>query len=218
MRYFLAICCLALVACQKNSPNYTSLYQDDGHRKPQVALVQVIDHSDAELPWSLSEEFTETLTQRIQNHSKLHLANHYDVAQIIHQCDDSSSPFSTDISWMHQSFKDQQFVVFVELVDHYLHTHPHQRIAELEENRSAFFDLTMRIRIVDVRGDRPKVVLQELVHHNHSIPKLFANIDYEDKHWGTTSFNFTPMGLAHGQLVREVCTRIEDYISIAQSK
>lgn len=217
-RFLFLSVALLLASCNKQNVQYTSLYQDDGHRKPTIAFIPVIDHSDAEVPWSLSEEFTRSIKNRIASRAKIHFADDTDVMHIISQCDETCPPFSQDLSWMKKAFKDQQFIVFVELVDHYLHTHPHQRIAELEDNRTAFLDLTMRVRIADVRGEKPKVVLQELIHHNHPIPKLFANTDYKEKHWGKTSFNFTPMGLAHAQLVKEVCSRIEDYVSIAYTR
>ncbi|HPE85238.1 MAG TPA: hypothetical protein PLO43_03565 [Chlamydiales bacterium] len=213
-------CLLAVlfVACHKEDPNTASLFKDDGHRKAAVAFVPVIDKSDSEFPWSLSDEFTSSITRRLISRGNMHLADTYAVLNALEGIDESNQPFSQDLDWMKTTFKNNDFVVFVELVDHYLHTHPNQRIAELEENRTCFLDLTMRLRIVDLRGDSPKVVLQELIQNDHSIPKLFADIDYSEKHWGKTSFNFTPVGLAHSQLVREVASRVEDYISIAHSR
>lgn len=213
-----AACTILTMGCNRSSTNQISLFKDDGHRKASVALVPVIDNSDSELPWSLSEEFTEAISQKLASRGGVHLVDESDVINTLDAIDASCQPFSKDMHWMKKSFPTQEFLVFIELVDHYLHTHPNQKIAELEDGRYSFLDLTMRLRIVDLREDEPKIVLQELIHHDHNIPKLFANIDYSEKHWGKTSFSITPVGLAHSQLTREVVSRLEDYISIAKSR
>ena len=214
----LALMAFALVACHKDNTQIASIFKDDGHRKASVALVPVIDKSDSQLPWNLSDEFTTSISRKLASRGNVHLADQFDVVSTLENLDEKSQPFSQELDWMKTTFKDNEFVVFLELVDHYLHTHPNQRIAELEENRSCFLDISMRLRVIDLRGETPKIVLQELIQNDHSIPKLFADIDYSEKHWGKTSFNFTPVGLAHTQLVREVSSRLDDYISIAKSR
>ncbi len=214
----IALMAFMLISCHKDDNTTASLFKDDGHRKTSVALVPVIDKSDSELPWSLSEEFTTAISRKLSSKGNVHLADPFDVVSALAGIDEKNQPFSQDLDWMKTTFSDNEFVIFLELVDHYLHTHPNQRIAELEENRSCFLDLSMRLRVIDLRGETPKIVLQELIQSDHSIPKLFADIDYTEKHWGKTSFNFTPVGLAHTQLTREVSSRLEDYISIAKSR
>ncbi|MCB1117407.1 MAG: hypothetical protein KDK50_02365 [Chlamydiia bacterium] len=213
-----AVCAILAMGCNRSSTNQISLFKDDGHRKASIAFVPVIDNSESELPWSLSEEFTEAISHKLSSRGGVHIASESDVTSALDNLDSSCQPFGQDLNWMKKAFPNQEFVVFAELVDHYLHTHPNQKIAELEDGRYSFLDLTMRLRIVDLRDDEPKIVLQELIHHDHNIPKLFANIDYNEKHWGKTSFTITPVGLAHSQLIREVVGRLDDYISIAKSR
>ena len=218
MKKTLLLACIFLCACNRNHSNQVSLFKDDGHRKAAVAFVPVVDNSESELPWSLSEEFTSSITQRLTSRNNVLLAGEHDIFAALDGIDDSCQPFNDDMQWMKKTFQDQDFVVFTELIDHYLHTHPNQKIADLDDGRAAFLDLTMRVRVIDLRGREPQVVLQEIIHHDHNIPKFFANIDYAEKHWGKTSFHITPVGLAHAQLTREMASRLDDYISIAKSK
>ena len=213
-----AIAAVLLTACHKDPSTTSSLFKDDGHRKSAVALVPVMDKSDSDLPWDLSEEFTQAIKSKLLSRGNVLISDEYNVLQTLSNVDERSQPFGPDMDWISAAFKDEEFVIFLEIVDHYLHTHPNPRLAQQDDHRSSFLDLTMRLRVIDVRGDTPKVALQELIHHEHNIPKLFADIDYSDKRWGTTTFNFTPLGLAHSQLIREVTTRLEDYISIAHSR
>ena len=57
--------CLIFCGCQPKTDNdQVSKFHDDGRAKPIVALVPVLDRSNAEVGWSLSEEFTDQLRSR----------------------------------------------------------------------------------------------------------------------------------------------------------
>jgi hypothetical protein len=76
----------------------------------------------------------------------------------------------------------------------------------------------IRLRVIDLRGNAPKVVLQEMIRDSYFVPKTLIPTDYSVEVWGTDNFRKSPMGIAHAQLVQEVATRITDYILLAKSR
>ena len=76
--------------------------------------------------------------------------------------------------------------------------------------------LALRVRVIDVRHETPKVILQEVLDQDYVVSRAYMNCDYSKKPWGTEAFNYTPMGMAHNRLVRELVSRIEAYIGAAQ--
>jgi hypothetical protein len=76
----------------------------------------------------------------------------------------------------------------------------------------------MRIRVFDLRGEQPEVILQEFVHQSHLIPKPSNLQEPNPKRWKKMTFMASPMGLAHAQFSKEVVKRIEDYILLSKSQ
>ena len=50
-----------LCSCKKNDDEF-SLYHEDGRAKPIVVINPVINSTSYDVPWSLSEEFTDLMT------------------------------------------------------------------------------------------------------------------------------------------------------------
>jgi hypothetical protein len=78
--------------------------------------------------------------------------------------------------------------------------------------------MSVRVRVIDMRGKQPKIVLQELIHDTHHIPRQFTRANFYQVAWGKESFNISPMGLAHAQLTKEIASRLEDYILLAMRR
>jgi hypothetical protein len=78
--------------------------------------------------------------------------------------------------------------------------------------------MAVKMRVVDLRGYKPKIVLQEMIRDTYYIPKNAIPVDYKICGWGTDDFIKSPMGLAHSQLVLEISSRISDYIQLAKSR
>jgi len=76
----------------------------------------------------------------------------------------------------------------------------------------------MRIRAVDLRGNKPKVILQELVKDSYYISKNVLHTDYDIIVWGVDEYLSSPMGLAHLSFSKEIAERISDYILLAKSR
>ena len=83
---------------------------------------------------------------------------------------------------------------------------------------SANLNMSLRVRMLDLRGPQPSIVLQEIVHDSHHIPKQFTRANFHQVEWGKGSFNISPLGLAHAQLTKEIASRIEDYALLAKHR
>lgn len=209
----------ALVGCSsKGSYEQATRFHDDGRAKPVIAFVPVFDRSESRIGWSLSEEFTEELKSRLIKRNSFYVSTPSDINAIISNLSSENNPFSADINWIKETFESHEYVIFSELVEHDIHP---------KELKGSFIDkitpsselaMTMRIRVFDLRGNHPEVILQEFVHQSHVIPKP-SNLDEPNpERWRKITFSVSPMGLAHAQLSKEVVKRIEDYILLSKSK
>ena len=75
----------------------------------------------------------------------------------------------------------------------------------------------MRIRIFNLNGSKPQIVLQELINQTHLIPRPSNLNQIKPTKWKTVAFNISPLGLSHSQFTKKVCKRIEDYILLSNS-
>lgn len=204
--------------CTKSIHQQGTYYHDDGRSKPIVALIPVFDRSNAEISWNLSEEFTDHMRQRFSKRNNFYLNSPDQINTEIETLGALNNPFTPDVSWVARAFKGEEYVIFTELVEHDLHP---------KKSKGSFFDkltpsyelsMTMRIRVFDVRSDIPRVVLQELIHQDHLIPKPSDLSERDPNLWKKRTFFVTPLGLAHVQFAKEIVERIEDYVLLSKSR
>ena len=218
-RFGLIITLFALFGCSsKGSYEQATRFHDDGRAKPIVAFIPVFDRSESTVGWSLSDEFTDSLRTRLLKRNNFYISTPDDINSAIVDLSAENNPFATDTDWIKKAFQSHEYVVFAELVEHNIHP------KELKGNfldkitPSSELAITMRIRVFDLRGAKPEVILQEFVHQSHVIPKP-SNIDEPTpERWKKITFNISPLGLAHAQLSKEVVKRVEDYILLSKSK
>lgn len=213
-RFILSVSLLALIAggCRTNdgSPQVSS----QARAKPVVAIVPIIDNTKNEVRWNLSDELSSALYARIAQRNHLTTVASSLIRSQVKKSGDQRNPFSPDVSWVKHSFQGQDFVVFLELIEHEEVLRQNRRAPTKPEHCSADLNMSMRVRILDVRGETPRIILQELVHDTHFIPRQFTQVNFYQVAWGTESFSISPMGLAHEKFIREMAERIEDYILI----
>lgn len=220
-RAAIVICLAALAAgCQKpDSDSRQAYYYREKESvkpvvKPVVALVPIIDSTASELPWSLSDELTESIHERLQQKEKLHLIEDQKIRAITKALSPSDNPFANDLTWVKNAFANDEFVVFVELIEHDEIPLNGQKVHSPKES-SFELNMTARIRVVDLREQQPQIVLQELIHDTHFIPKRFSRFNFEQVIWGQDHYHISPLGLAHGALSKEIAKRVEDYILLS---
>lgn len=93
----------------------------------------------------------------------------------------------------------QQFLVQMQLLE-----------CEEIESTPSELAISIHLKILDVKGDKPKIILQEILGINTLLEKpLCPHTAMSPK---SEEFRISPMGLAHAKLTREIASRIEDYI------
>lgn len=201
---------IAAFLCGGCSRHYgdTTLYQISGRQKPIVAVLPVIvPSSENNTTWDLSREFTDEIRKRVYDSKKIYLLREGATLEIAHLL---STPNPQAIApSIAKSLGDAEFVVVTEII-HHDQISPVSPRPEAE----AIVSLDVRLRVVDVRGETPQIILQELLNQNFMVGKAYAR-DYTKASWGTEIFNHTPMGMAHNRLLGEIVSRIEAYIEAA---
>ncbi len=198
------------IGCTRSSDLMTR-YHEDGRAKPVAFIAPMIDTASFDAPWSISEELTSMIVSQIGGTGKIY---------IVSKEDDSfgETPFGQDLSWVKKEFPSEEFAVFLELVEHELS--PASKGKKNLSPHEVSFNLNMavRLRVIDTRGQTPKIVLQEIVKDSYFIPKTLTPTDYVTACWGSAEFHKTPMGIAHSQITKEIASRVSDYILLAKSR
>lgn len=206
---------LGMAGCAKNQNQQTAL-QTTAPAKPLVALVPVIDNAKNEqCEWNLSEEFTSSFYASL-GQGPLSLEDAAKVRVVVKKCNESMNPFGTNTAWIKEIFQAQRYVVFLELIKHEEVLKQARKKQGDPKMCPADLNMSMRIRIFDLQGEKPKIVLQEIVSNSHFIPRQFTTVNFHQVPWGDEGFHFSPLGLAHMQFIKEISLRIEDYIMLSE--
>lgn len=216
-RYLLLIALLLqLTSCNRGQQDDVSL-KENFKGRPDVVVTPIQITALTDTPWNLSDEFTTAIYQRLIQRDKIYLLSPSKVKGLIKRISPTLNPFGSDLSWMKQVFPQNSFVVFLELIQH--EEAPLYATTEHEEESSpAEFNMTARIRIVDLRDNDPRVILQEMIEDTHYIPTPFTKYRFVQIPWQQKGFEISPLGLAHQKMTREISSRIEDYILLAADK
>ena len=201
---------LSVASCNRCCDETATRFHDDGRAKPVVAITSMIDTTSFDAPWSLSEEFTSLVFNQVSSSGEIYIQTHEEFPP-------SENPFNADISWMKKEFPSQEFAVFLELVEHDIVPVTKGRKSFNQYEASTNLEMAVRIRVIDLRGAQPKIVLQEMVRDSYFVPKTILPTDYSISGWGTSEYRKTPMGIAHAQLAQEIANRVSEYILLAKS-
>ena len=199
-----------------SSTHYTPFLNKETTR-PVVAFVPVFDTSHSKLPWSLAQEFTTSMRERFLKSGALHLLPEKEVSRLCEDLTDKNNPFHPKADWVKETFQGCEFVIFAEMLEHDIHP---KSVSDTLLDRfvsSAELSLSMRLRVFDLRTLKSSVILQEIIHQDHTIPLPFDLSKEKGDYFSTITFKLSPLGFAHGDLTREVTARIEDYILLTQS-
>jgi len=230
-KFFLASgCVLFLLGCSSDRYQQQTAvrYHEDGRAKAVVTLTPVFDHHDIHLPWSLADDLTDMIKSRLLKKANVFVGNadkliksFEDEEQLIEKpfepCDENkTAAIQTDA--LKAKFPKTDFVVFLELAEHDIHQRNISGSFIDALTPSHELKLAMRLRIYDLRFDKPQIILQELVEQAHLVPKQLAKLDYNSPIWGKKTYSISPVGFAHAQLAKEVASRIENYLILAKTK
>lgn len=214
-RTILSLSLLALIAagCNNDNQNKQQAYlQSTEQAKPVVSIVPIIDNTENEYTWSLSDELSSSIYNRIADKNKIAINKLSQVRSKLKHMNAGQNPFGTDLAWTKNVFKGDQFAVFMELVEHEEVPRRDRKSPAADDNCSADLNMSVRVRVVDLRGDEPKIVLQELVRDSQYVPRPFTQHNFFQISWKEEGYGISPLGIAHASLTKEISKRIEDYI------
>ena len=127
------------------------------------------------------------------------------------------NPFDVDVAWTN-SYKPSEFVVFLEITQHRaLLPQSNLEISSWGTPMSYNLDMSARIKVIDIRKDTPKVILQEVISNNFYLPNKYAYNTYSKVEWGKQNFFKTPLGKAHLQFVDKIVDHISSYVLLFKS-
>lgn len=182
---------------------------------PRIALLPVVNGCGEPLPWRLSDELTEDLGAALAKREGLAVmepaVGRAMAAELQHV--DLFSPTLRNIRGDGRC----DFLVATELIDHAMVPYRGQKVQQLyptDGEIGSILMMKLRLRVIDVRGESPKVVLQEIVNSNHLVRQRDEGIDYSVLGWGQLKFEETPVGIAHGHLAEDTAGRIVQYVSV----
>jgi hypothetical protein len=201
---------LLVLGCSRSNDT-TARYHEDGRAKPVVAVAPLLDTSSFDVPWSLSEEFTTMLTRQISQTNQVFVQSREDFSL-------AENPFGNDLAWMKQEFEAHEFAVFLELVEHELVSVSKEKTPAFPQEVPQNLKMGVRLRVVDLRGTTPKIVLQEMIRDSYYIPKTLLPTDYNVITWGSEEYLKSSMGMAHARLSQEIGNRVSEYILLAKSR
>ena len=207
---------LLLSSCHSDGQDQNSVSSHPKQTKPKVAIAPAIDNSKHTVPWNLSDEITYSLYYRMDQKNKFSLDDPQKMKSISRRLQSHNNPFGGDLKWVKRAFAQDDFVVFLEVLEHDEVPNLIDKTSQ-PKDCSANLNITMRVVVLDVRKDQPQVILQEIVHDTHFIPRQFNQHNFYQVSWGSEEFTISPLGMAHAQFLKEVSARIEDYILLAKS-
>lgn len=210
-RILFALALIVCSSCNRNTNQEFTRFYEDGRAKPVVAIAPIIDTSSFDQAWSLSEEFHDLVVEKLALKGTMYIPEEQSIA--LHS---SENPFGSDLSWIKKEFNSSDFVVFLEVIQH--EQVPARVISDPMETASTNLNIAVRVRIIDIRTDKPKIVLQELIKDSYFFPKNILPVDYDIVSYGTDEYSVTPLGVAHSKFVKLLSARLNDYILLAQSR
>lgn len=206
---------LILIGCNKRSDDSTAFLEAKASNRPIVAIVPILDHSRSDLNWNVSQELSQTIRKRLVSRNQLYLIGEDIFASKASKALASHDPFDLDTAWVRKTFTPNEFVVFMELIEHKETPILTTELPNEVQEAPAELALSVRVRVFDVREKTPKLVLQEIVQQSHHIPRQFTKANFNQVPWGNETFDVSPLGIAHDMLCKELASRVEDYILIS---
>ena len=218
--FLLLLITLLFSSCYKfQEKNSQSAYHDSGKKKPIVSFVPVFDHAEAICEWSLSEELSDMIEQKFLHEERVFLIQDFKPLSTNKEVQKNMHIFLDATDWINEVQTNSEFVVFVELLKHNLSTNNcGQHLLSTATKKSYNLDISLRIKVVDLRRNHSKVILQEILHQSFFIPFEYTRVVYKKDPWTRAMFSLSPIGMAHIQIVKKICTQIQDYILLAKTQ
>jgi hypothetical protein len=205
---------VALSGCQREYGEFIRYY-DDGRMKPRVAFLPIIDRSQQELPWRISEELASGIREKLKSAGNVYLTG----PELIRRGYETISAeewVAADLEEFRLFAPDHDFVVLVELLDHAQEAYNGQKVQPvypISGKAGSVLKITVHLKVIDIRKEVPRTILTQYLHSNHLVPVARVDLDYRQIPWKATTYKETPVGRAHARLERDIVAQLEKYIT-----
>lgn len=199
---------LCLTGCGPHHVDYFP-YHDDGTMKPHIALIPMVDSSGADVPWSLAQEMTLGVRYQAMDSGELYLLSRAEMLDGLGKTQNINL-FGDDLSYT-KGFCNADFVVALELIEHQEECYDKCKHGCPLNLSGYVLVMKARLRIIDVRCQEPRVLLQEIVKLDQSIPRyLTSNRGFNLIPYGCETYPQSPLALAHRGFQDLIVRRIEE--------
>lgn len=203
----LFVCMMMLLSAAGCGPRYVDYFpcHDDGTPKPKIVVLPVIDHSGTTLPWNISQGFTDDIDYEMMNSGELYALSQQEVSESITKLGNIDF-FSSD-ELLAKQFCGTDFVILMELFE--CSVTAYDACVDTTLSCKPGFPspgvllMKMRLRIIDIRCQTPRLVLQEIMRK-----EVFVPCSYEGAPRG-------PVAKAQHQFACELAQRIETMVRCA---
>lgn len=148
---------LILTSCGPTYVDYFP-YHDNGAPKPQVAMLPIADHSQAQLSCNLSEELDRNIRFEIMDKGELYVLSAQEMQEPLARIG-KADYFQCDAA-LAQQFCEADFAVILEIICH--------KCTPVKYGLSKLMVRT-QIKIVDLRCRVPRIALQEIFDGEYSV-------------------------------------------------
>lgn len=211
-RFLLTILALVFLgSC--SAPYYCDFfpYDDDGVRKPHVALLPIQNGTSQFLPWNLPLVLNQCALYETMNHGVLYVYPLDKVEAILDTYRDVNF-FTPDLAFS-RLFPGSDFIVVAEMIEHTVKPYPIGYPILLgypPQHVHALLAMKLRVRILDVREEEPRIVLQEVISESYAVPESPDAV--RDQTSGECGFVACCYKLAYQKLMRKFVCRVEQVI------
>ncbi len=210
---------LILVGCNKNRQQQEYFpYTDAGVLKPRIAIASVTDSSGKQLPWDVSDEIVHGMRHVLHNEGNVYVLPQAEVYSSMALLGNFDLFGANLFPW--KSFCHADYVVLIDLFDR----------QELPFGKGKFYPIfptsgnhsgtvlamKLRFKVIDVRAEKPKLVLFEVMESNHLLPFGYEGIDPKEIPWGHKEYCNSPMGMVNNRLIYQLTDRINTVICDAR--
>lgn len=193
---------ISIMAVSCSGPRYIDYfpYHDDGTPKPKVVLMPIYV-ADCVEPKNIDEELSDGIYYQLMNSGEFYVPSLYEIG-ISKDNLEKINIFSCDLNNI-SGFSNTDFLVGMEVIEH-----------SISNVKSTNCQLSMRVRIkiVDIRCQTPKIVLYEIFKTCYTLSDSNVNFDFCGVPRGQQGYENTPYGLAHERLIRNLTARLEEVI------
>lgn len=197
-----AMLSLIAVGCGPRYVDYFP-YHDDGTQKPKVALMPIIDSTQSQLAWDLTEEISDGIFYELMNSGEVYVVPPKEIGPGWMK-KETINFFSDDVSYV-GDFQNTDFIVSAEIIERSI----------VACNPCAPSNLTMtvrlRIKILDIRYCEPKIVLYEVFKTCYTGIQMNGNVQ-NGICWKDAGYPRTYCGIAHQRLICNLAKRLEEVI------